>query len=422
MCVCVCVCLRACVRAWVGAWVGGCVIHASESLVPRMAYARFHSAPLCSYTSMHQKDTNGTRTPEEKASFGRALQNMTIFYAHKLTTVYMMTRHPYEHGYPTGYDAEHPGCSQHVKLYAERGWTSFERANAELIKPADHGNAWPQVIDVGMPPTAFSRFVPSARWLCGLIEAPRWWLSRYSGSRIEPLYLSAKRNPGTEKATEEWLLRMLEGGPSCSQRVCHAIASFVNALLPGYYMLSHRVAPASPRAFYDGGRYSTEKGVSFTNGSDVTVVATLFEKTTKTIYSSVRTLDYAGMGWTDQDLDQLLDVLAYTDAEVPRGSLCARVQVLTPSHCHHTAVTVPPHRRHTAATLLPHCRHTAGTLPRVHPVLWGARARRSAGCAFTLDCCGVRLHTDVRSCTPSGAQLGEQSLHQAGRGPAGVLP
>lgn len=210
-------------------------------------------------------------------------------------------------------------------------WTSFERANAELIKPADWGNAWPQVIDVGMPPTAFSRFVPSARWLCGLVETPRWWLSCFSGSRIELLYLGAKGLRGHREARkdkEEMFLKMLEGAPSYAQRACHAIASIVNAALPGYYMLSHRVAPASPRAFYEGGRYSAEAGVSFTNGSDVTVVATLFETTTKAIYSSVRTLSYAGMGWTDGDLDQLLDVLTYTDAGVPRGTLCARLQEL----------------------------------------------------------------------------------------------
>lgn len=90
--------------------------------------------PLRSYTSMHQKDPSGARTPEEKASFGRALENMTIFYAHRLTTVYMMTRHPYEHGYPMGYDAEHPGCSQHVKLYAERGsGMGIERSAPSLL-------------------------------------------------------------------------------------------------------------------------------------------------------------------------------------------------------------------------------------------------------------------------------------------------
>ena len=55
------------------------------------------------------------------------------------------------------------------------------------IKAADYGNSWPQVIDVGMPPTAFSRFMPSGTWLWGR-DAPRWWLRLFSGSRIEHLY------------------------------------------------------------------------------------------------------------------------------------------------------------------------------------------------------------------------------------------
>ena len=69
------------------------------------------------WCSLHQKDANGKRTPAEWECFKRALKNMALWYAHRGTMVYYLTRQVT------------PGI-----LYSERGWTSFERSCAELAK------------------------------------------------------------------------------------------------------------------------------------------------------------------------------------------------------------------------------------------------------------------------------------------------
>jgi len=63
-----------------------------------------------------------SRTPEQKAAFGYALENtMDLWYAHQCTTVIFVTQLPDAY---TGYK------------YDDRGWTTFERCCAELIKPS----------------------------------------------------------------------------------------------------------------------------------------------------------------------------------------------------------------------------------------------------------------------------------------------
>eukprot|EP00966_Prymnesium_polylepis_P090283 2091059-Prymnesium_polylepis.1 len=73
-----------------------------------------------------------SRTLEQKAAFGRALsETMDVWYAHKKIVAVFVTK------LPDGYAG---------RTYETRGWTSFERASAELIKPASCCE-WPMCID-----------------------------------------------------------------------------------------------------------------------------------------------------------------------------------------------------------------------------------------------------------------------------------
>ena len=75
-----------------------------------------------------------SRTPEQKAAFGRALsETMDVWYSHKKIVAVFVTK------LPDGYAG---------RTYETRGWTSFERASAELIKPAS--TEWPMCIDTSV--------------------------------------------------------------------------------------------------------------------------------------------------------------------------------------------------------------------------------------------------------------------------------
>lgn len=81
------------------------------------------------------------RNNEQNLSFRRSLQHIALWYAHALTTVYMVTD---GNGY-CGNGTDSPG-------YHDRGWTSFEFQLSWLIKLADKFNVWPQVVDLAPRP------------------------------------------------------------------------------------------------------------------------------------------------------------------------------------------------------------------------------------------------------------------------------
>uniref|UniRef100_A0A6U7LBG0 Uncharacterized protein n=1 Tax=Haptolina brevifila TaxID=156173 RepID=A0A6U7LBG0_9EUKA len=86
------------------------------------------------------------RTNEQYASFQRALRNtMDLWYAHTMIVVYMLTTLP-------------DGVEVALRQYDQRGWTTYERCLAELIKPVrpyfnnsqfEHGcYLWPMCVEV----------------------------------------------------------------------------------------------------------------------------------------------------------------------------------------------------------------------------------------------------------------------------------
>ena len=82
-----------------------------------------------------------SRSIEQKAAFDRMLHgSMDLWYAHAGVTVILMTQLPDE--VPTGFDK--------TRTYGSRGWTTFERCSAELIKKNwSIARRWDLVINVG---------------------------------------------------------------------------------------------------------------------------------------------------------------------------------------------------------------------------------------------------------------------------------
>jgi len=99
------------------------------------------------WSSLHQHP----RTQEQEESFKRALVNINLWYAHRLTTCWLVT---------AGVDTE-KGLG-----YYDKGWTNFERTLSLLIKPANTAkwSDWPQVVDIteeGQEQIHFDRPPPS---------------------------------------------------------------------------------------------------------------------------------------------------------------------------------------------------------------------------------------------------------------------
>jgi hypothetical protein len=85
------------------------------------------------YASLHQKDpATGTRTDEESAAFGAALETMGTWYAHALSTTYAL-------------DVLPPGWE--TTPYAGRGWTTFEAAVSALAKETSN-ESWAKHVRV----------------------------------------------------------------------------------------------------------------------------------------------------------------------------------------------------------------------------------------------------------------------------------
>jgi hypothetical protein len=89
------------------------------------------AAVFYDFASLMQKDERGERTAAEKAAYGRALDTMGAWYAHRLTTTFSMSV------LPQGWD---------VTPYTERGWTSLELAVSDFIKPS-HPFSWRRLVD-----------------------------------------------------------------------------------------------------------------------------------------------------------------------------------------------------------------------------------------------------------------------------------
>ena len=91
-----------------------------------------HRGVFWDWASIYQKDPalfhqtqsyEDSRSEAQTASFKRALEGtMDLWYAHKGTVVLCVTKLP-------------EGCT--VRPYASRGWTTYERCSAELIKPVE---------------------------------------------------------------------------------------------------------------------------------------------------------------------------------------------------------------------------------------------------------------------------------------------
>ena len=72
---------------------------------------------------------------EQSASFELALMHINMWYAHALTTVWVVSRPPVEP--PQGF-----------RPYHERGWTTFEYQLGSLATTAACANVWAQIVDV----------------------------------------------------------------------------------------------------------------------------------------------------------------------------------------------------------------------------------------------------------------------------------
>ena len=88
-----------------------------------------------------QKDERGERTPQEAAAFGTALETMGVWYAHRLTTTFIMSQLP--DGWPKTEEARPFFPDECLR---GKGWPSFERAVSGLVKRASV-NSWRRIVD-----------------------------------------------------------------------------------------------------------------------------------------------------------------------------------------------------------------------------------------------------------------------------------
>jgi len=102
------------------------------------------------WTALPQKVSGHERSLDERVAFGHALGCMQVWFAHMLTTVFLMT-------------GSIEGCAP----FEQRGWPSFERLVSMICKPNSE-NTWPMIVDTGrldaaaktMPQSGFCERVP----------------------------------------------------------------------------------------------------------------------------------------------------------------------------------------------------------------------------------------------------------------------
>lgn len=120
---------------WVVPYAGQQCCHCHQQL-PSGEMAVFYD-----FTSLHQKDAHGERTPAESAAFDAALETMGVWYAHQLTTSVIMSRLPA--GWP-----ERPEDAPNFPpgWLKAKGWPTFERAVSAHLKPSAR-NIWRRIVD-----------------------------------------------------------------------------------------------------------------------------------------------------------------------------------------------------------------------------------------------------------------------------------
>ena len=204
--------------------------------------------------SMCQKE-GGARTPAEEALFRHALGSLDVVYAHARTASFLSTRLPEGAGVGRGYD--------------DRGWTCFERAEGELIKPDT------RCIDIGL-------------------------------FTVDKAF---------EEANEANGQGVRIGGAPCAERAVEELArqgSYDNRLdrgLLGELVGARRGAPLSPEAF--GEVLGTK---TFTNDADAGGVLELYRKTATALLGIATKLKYEKLEWGAADYAHLGGALRYCGA------------------------------------------------------------------------------------------------------------
>ena len=118
--------------------------------------------------SMCQKEDD-RRTPVEDALFRHALNSLDVIYAHKEMATLLSTR------VPTGVEV--------ARSYDDRGWTNFERAEGQLLKPDGRS------IDIGLfsVDKACEEFEPYGKF------TPTWAVGRQGAVRESEVHV--RRRP-----------------------------------------------------------------------------------------------------------------------------------------------------------------------------------------------------------------------------------
>lgn len=121
-----------------------------------------HEALFMDYTSLHQKDSAGRRTPEEQALFKRALSSMQAIYTNPAWLVYRLV--------------DVPGDAENPTPYTERGWCLFETSVAAIgarrAGTVSDGKTSPAIKSpVPMTPETFASKLKTMRFASGA-DAP----------------------------------------------------------------------------------------------------------------------------------------------------------------------------------------------------------------------------------------------------------
>lgn len=105
------------------------------------------------------------RDSSEERAFKRSLKLASLWYAHSLTTVYLVTNTP-----------------EDSVAYHDRGWTSFEYQVSWLLRSSNESNVWPQVLDLG--PKAESDGFCKPKGRPALVEPDAFKEGHVFGSKI----------------------------------------------------------------------------------------------------------------------------------------------------------------------------------------------------------------------------------------------
>ena len=221
------------------------------------------------FMSMHQPDQHGKRTPEEQASFGRALSNIGLLYGHTDTTVMKIT--------------DTPTVNDPDRVYSRRGWTHLERRLADLDGPAH------KCIDV-------SRWNEAVKARCTMLnERHAYGFSLNEAQVWAPS--SEQRAVPQLKSSDQELARQ---GDYCRQYEPGTIA-VLNAGPNG------RGSLVSPAAFAEELKLRV-----FGYDSDRKVCEGLYRGVAEPVLAAVEKLAFTQIAWADEDFLNLAGVLDCT--------------------------------------------------------------------------------------------------------------